>query len=109
MLKIQPNKLRNHIQSLNQSTFFRFYNIKLCMLREIFDAKIWNAIVKNYEMIQGAQVSNSFILLMVLNETTQPLSTTRISELISKRGLCRNHHRYYKISQSMHIVGYASE
>jgi D-arabinose 1-dehydrogenase-like Zn-dependent alcohol dehydrogenase len=24
-------------------------------------------------------------------------------------GLCRNHHRYYKISQSMHIVGYASE
>ena len=23
--------------------------------------------------------------------------------------LCRNHHRYYKISQSMHIVGYASE
>ena len=38
--------------------------------KEFFDAKIWNAIVKNYEMIQGAQVSNSFILLMVLNEAT---------------------------------------
>ena len=24
-------------------------------------------------------------------------------------GFCRKHHQYYKISQSMHIVGYASE
>jgi DNA-directed RNA polymerase specialized sigma subunit len=23
--------------------------------------------------------------------------------------LCRNHHQYYKISQSMHVIGYASE
>jgi hypothetical protein len=38
--------------------------------KEISVAKIWNAVVKNYEMIQGAQISNSFILLMVLNEAT---------------------------------------
>jgi DNA-binding PadR family transcriptional regulator len=65
--------------------------------REIFDTKIWNAIVKNYEMIQGAQISNSFILLMVLNDATQPLSTTRISELISKR----SKGQIYKISATV--------
>jgi hypothetical protein len=30
-------------------------------------SKLWSSIVKNYEMIQGAQLSNSFILLMVRN------------------------------------------
>ena len=65
--------------------------------KEIFDAKIWNAIVKNYEMIQGAQISNSFILLMVLNEANQPLSTTRISEMISKR----SKGQIYKISATV--------
>ena len=65
--------------------------------KEFFDAKIWNAIVKNYEMIQGAQISNSFILLMVLNEATQPLSTTKISELISKR----SKGQIYKISATV--------
>jgi hypothetical protein len=48
-------------------------------------SKLWSSIVKNYEMIQGAQLSNSFILLMVLNEAEEPLTTTQISELISKR------------------------
>ena len=36
-------------------------------------SKLWTSIVKNYEMIQGAQLSNSFILLMVLNEAKEPL------------------------------------
>jgi DNA-binding PadR family transcriptional regulator len=48
-------------------------------------------------MIQGAQISNSFILLMVLDEATQPLSTTKISELISKRS--KGH--IYKISATV--------
>ena len=65
--------------------------------KEFFNAKIWNAIGKNYEMIQGAQISNSFILLMVLNEATQPLSTTKISELISKR----SKGQIYKISATV--------
>jgi hypothetical protein len=52
--------------------------------KEISGSKLWNSIIKNYEMIQGAQLSNSFILL-ILNEAKEPLTTTQISELISKR------------------------
>jgi hypothetical protein len=60
-------------------------------------SKIWNSIIKNYEMIQGAQLSNSFILLMVINETKEPLTTTQISELISKR----SRGEIYKISATL--------
>jgi hypothetical protein len=45
--------------------------------------KIWDSIAKNYDMIQGAQLSNSFITLMALSETNEPLNTTQISEIIS--------------------------
>ena len=48
-------------------------------------------------MIQGAQLSNSFILLMVLNEANEPLTTTQISELISKR----SKGEIYKISATL--------
>jgi hypothetical protein len=65
--------------------------------KEISDRKIWDAIVNNYEIIQGAQISNSFILLMVLQEANEPLTTTRISELISKR--TKGH--IYKISATV--------
>jgi hypothetical protein len=34
-------------------------------------------------MIQGAQLSNSFITLMALNKANKPLNTTQISEIIS--------------------------
>lgn len=61
--------------------------------KEFFDAKIWNAIGNNYEIIQG-KYQIPLILLMVLNEATQPLSTTKISELISKR----SKGQIYKIS-----------
>ena len=47
--------------------------------------KIWDSVSKNYEMVQGAQLSNSFVILMALNESEQPLTTTQISEIISKR------------------------
>ena len=60
-------------------------------------SKTWSSIVKNYEMIQGAQLSNSFILLMVLNEAKEPLTTTQISELISKR----SRDEIYKISATL--------
>jgi hypothetical protein len=36
-------------------------------------------------MIQGAQIANSFILLMALSNATKPLSTTQLSEMISKK------------------------
>jgi hypothetical protein len=46
---------------------------------------LWISIAKNYEMIQGAHIANSFILLLALSNATQPLSTTQISEIISKK------------------------
>ena len=49
------------------------------------DQTLWNSIAENYGMIQGAQIANSFILLMVLSKATEPLSTTQISEIISKK------------------------
>jgi predicted transcriptional regulator len=47
------------------------------------DQKIWTSIAKNYEMIEGAQLSNSFIILMALNESKEPVSTTEISRTIA--------------------------
>ena len=60
-------------------------------------SKLWSSIVKNYEMIQGAQLSNSFILLMVLSEAKEPLTTIQISELISKR----SKGEIYKVSATL--------
>jgi hypothetical protein len=45
--------------------------------------KIWESIAKNYDTIQGAQLSNSFIILMALSDVKEPLNTTQISELIA--------------------------
>ena len=45
--------------------------------------KIWTSIAKNYPIIEGAQLSNSFIILMVLNGFKEPENTTAISRLIS--------------------------
>ena len=45
--------------------------------------KIWESIAKNYDTIQGAQLSNSFIILMTLSDVKEPLNTTQISELIA--------------------------
>jgi DNA-binding PadR family transcriptional regulator len=36
-------------------------------------------------MTQGAHIRNSFILLMALSEAKEPLSTTQLSEIISKK------------------------
>jgi hypothetical protein len=59
---------------------------------------IWESIAKNYEMIQGAQLSNSFIILMALEENNgEPLNTTQISELIA----VRTQGQIYKISATL--------
>ncbi len=39
----------------------------------------------DYEGVEGAQLSNSFILLLILNEPNEALTTTQKSELISRR------------------------
>lgn len=47
--------------------------------------KIWNSINREFEFINGAQISNSFIVLMALSESKESLSTTQVSEIISSR------------------------
>jgi DNA-binding PadR family transcriptional regulator len=49
--------------------------------RDIDD--IWGKTAKNYQFIQGAQISNSFIILLALSESKQPLTATQISEKIA--------------------------
>lgn len=44
-----------------------------------------NEISKNYELIEGAQLSNSFVILKVLFDSDDPLSTTQISQKISSK------------------------
>jgi DNA-binding PadR family transcriptional regulator len=47
--------------------------------------KLWDSIAKNYECISHAQISNSFILLMVLNEAKKALTAGEISEIIAQK------------------------
>ena len=51
----------------------------------------------NYEMIQGAQLSNSFIILMALCESEKPLNSTEISEIIS----LKTSGKIYKVSGAL--------
>ena len=47
--------------------------------------KVWHSISKNYDMIRGAQLSNSFIILIGLSESKRPLTTTKVSEIIPRK------------------------
>jgi hypothetical protein len=47
--------------------------------------KLWDSIAKNYEWINHAQISNSFILLMALNEAKKPSTAGEISEIIVQK------------------------
>jgi DNA-binding PadR family transcriptional regulator len=49
--------------------------------KEIHDS--WHKIAKNYQFIQAAQISNSYIILMALSESKEPLTATQISEMIA--------------------------
>lgn len=54
--------------------------------KEIRLLEVWDSLAKNYSMIEGAQLSNSFVILISLNESRKSLLTTsQISEIISKR------------------------
>jgi DNA-binding PadR family transcriptional regulator len=61
------------------------------------NSQIWESIAKNYEMVKGAQLSNSFIILMALNESKEPLNTTQISQMIA----LNTGGRIYKISATL--------
>jgi DNA-binding PadR family transcriptional regulator len=58
---------------------------------------VWELISHNYEMIQGAQLSNSFIILMALYESGKPLNSTQISEIIS----LKTSGKIYKVSAAL--------
>jgi hypothetical protein len=47
--------------------------------------KLWDSIAKNYEWISHAQISNSFILLMALNQAKNALTAGEISEIIVQK------------------------
>jgi hypothetical protein len=47
--------------------------------------KLWDSIAKNYEWISHAQISNSFILLMALNQAKHASTAGEISEVIVQK------------------------
>ena|SRR5215217_4046674 len=49
--------------------------------------KIWKSISDNYELIEGAQLSNSFIILMILDKAEEALTSSDISKTISYNSL----------------------
>jgi DNA-binding PadR family transcriptional regulator len=59
--------------------------------------KLWDSISKNYEWISHAQISNSFILLMVLKEAKKALTAGEISEIIAQK----SKGRLYKVPSTL--------
>ena len=51
----------------------------------ISQQKVWDSLSKHYDMVEGAQLSNSFVILMVLDQSNIVLTTNQISKIISKR------------------------
>ena len=47
--------------------------------------RIWDSLSKNYSMVEGAQLSNSFVILLSLLNSNDPLTTNQISGIISKQ------------------------
>ena len=45
----------------------------------------WNDIARFYEFIEDAQISNSFIILMALEDSEKPFSTIKIYGIISSK------------------------
>jgi predicted transcriptional regulator len=64
---------------------------------EEIDQKIWDSISKNFETIEGAQLSNSFIILLALKEGKRPMSSTQISEVIAYK----TKGQIYKVSATL--------
>ena len=51
----------------------------------------------NYNYVEGAQISNSFLCLLALDSMKRPLSTTEISQVISSK----SEGRIFKISATL--------
>lgn len=61
------------------------------------DQKLWDIISKNIEWVNYASLSNSFLILQVLNEAEKPLSAGQVSERISSN----TKGRVYKVSATL--------
>jgi hypothetical protein len=59
--------------------------------------KTWDSIATNYEWISLAHLSNSFIILMALDEIKKPVTSGEISEFIA----LRSKGRLYKVSATI--------
>jgi DNA-binding PadR family transcriptional regulator len=62
--------------------------------------KLWDSIAKNHEWISYAQISNSFVLLMVLSENKvrkKALTAGEISEIIAQK----SKGRLYKVPSTL--------
>ena len=49
--------------------------------------KTWESITRNYDLIEGAQLSSSFVILMTLDNSEEPLTSSDISKFISYHSL----------------------
>jgi DNA-binding PadR family transcriptional regulator len=58
---------------------------------------IWLLLAKNFEHVEGAQISNSFICLLALAESEAPMSTTDMSKYIAKK----TNGQIYKVSATI--------
>lgn len=59
--------------------------------------EIWLSLAKNYEYVEGAQISNSFVCLLALGESEEPMSTTDISKYIARK----TNGQIYKVSATI--------
>lgn len=67
---------------------------------EVQNDRMWDTIANNYEWINYAQISNSFILLMALNENkarNKALTVGEISEIIAQK----SKGRLYKVPSTL--------
>ncbi|HZA61471.1 MAG TPA: PadR family transcriptional regulator [Nitrososphaeraceae archaeon] len=58
---------------------------------------IWKLLALNYDYVEGAQISNSFLCLLALDSLKKPMSTTEISQVISEK----SEGRIFKISATL--------
>jgi DNA-binding PadR family transcriptional regulator len=62
---------------------------------------VWDSIVKNYDMILGAQLSNSFIILLALSESGSSSSSSLTATEISKAIATRTNGKLFKVPATL--------
>ncbi|HJT48048.1 MAG TPA: hypothetical protein VJ729_07670 [Nitrososphaeraceae archaeon] len=98
---MQPfNKMAKHEVSEIKSDKTSLRRMDQGINSEAQNDKLWDSIAKSYEWISYAQISNSFILLMTLNENEakkKALTAGEISEIIAQK----SKGRLYKVPSTL--------